>query len=62
MFRDFAFDVLSYDEIISIIHPGNYNSQKVALNNGMKHIGNATFRNIEVYIFRINRTQWKRGY
>jgi RimJ/RimL family protein N-acetyltransferase len=62
MFRDFAFDVLSYDEIISIIHPGNYNSQKVALNNGMKHTGNATFRNIEVYIFRINRTQWKRGY
>lgn len=62
MFKDFAFDVLSYDEIISIIHPGNYNSQKVALNNGMKHVSNAQFRNIEVYIFKITREQWKRGY
>jgi RimJ/RimL family protein N-acetyltransferase len=62
MFKDFAFDVLSYDEIISIIHPGNYNSQKVALNNGMKHTSNATFRNLEVYIFKITREQWKKGY
>ncbi len=62
MFKDFAFDVLSYDEIISIIHPGNYNSQKVALNNGMKHISNATFRNLEVYIFKITREQWKKGH
>ncbi|MFY8021627.1 MAG: GNAT family N-acetyltransferase [Bacteroidia bacterium] len=62
MFKDFTFDVLSYDEIISIIHPGNYNSQKVALNNGMKHVANAHFRNIEVYIFKITREQWKRGF
>lgn len=57
-FRDYAFENGLMDEIISLINPLNLPSQKVALNNGMKHVENVDFYNMEHMLFRITLKEW----
>lgn len=58
--RDFAFENNFSDSLISIISLTNTPSQKVAVKNGMKTDKQTTYNNNEVYIFRIQKQQFKR--
>lgn len=57
--RDFAFENNFSDSLISIISLTNTPSQKVALKNGMKIDKQTTYNNNEVYIFRVQKEQFK---
>lgn len=67
LFRDYAFSSAeSPGSLISMIHPDNIPSQKVALRNGMRHTENTLFKSAihpalsrEHYIFRITREEWE---
>jgi len=60
MFRDYGFEHNFADSIVSIIHPLNTNSKKVAIRNGMKLVETkALFRGKECNLFRITRTEWE---
>lgn len=58
-FRDYGFTGNFADSIVSIIHPLNFLSKKVAQRNGMtlSETG-ARWREQEVDVFRITREQW----
>ncbi len=59
MFRDYGFGHSDADAIISIIHPLNEPSKKVARRNGMTLRESGTpFRNSEYDIFGITRQEW----
>lgn len=59
LFRDHAFHNNMTDSIVSIIHPENIPSQKVALRNGMRLVDNhADFRGKENFLFRITKEEW----
>lgn len=67
MFRDYAFEAMQLDSVISMIHSENMASQKVALRNGMRHTESSDFKstmdaslNRIYYIFRITREEWGR--
>ncbi len=57
--RDFAFENNFSESLISIISLTNTPSQKVALKNGMKIDKQTIYNNNEVYIFRIQKQQFK---
>lgn len=51
--RDYAFEKLSLDELIALIHPKNIASIKVAAKIGMKFDRNCIFKKMPVEIYQI---------
>lgn len=59
-FRDYAFENNITNSVVSLIHPQNTRSKKVALRNGMQLVKtNALFRGKEYELFRITRKEWE---
>jgi RimJ/RimL family protein N-acetyltransferase len=56
--RNFAFENNYRESLISIIHPDNLASQKVALNNGMHLEKQAMHSDCLVNIYRITKDEW----
>lgn len=56
--RDFAFENNYRDSLISIIHPDNKASQRVALSNGMLLEKESIMNGIPILIFRIRKSDW----
>ncbi len=60
MFRDYGFENSAVKSLISIIHPLNEPSQKVAMRNGMKLVDTkAIFREHEYHLYRITKAEWE---
>lgn len=57
-FRNYGFEHTDTESIISLIHPENEASQKVALRNGMQPWKPAVFHDTPVVIYRISRGHW----
>ena len=53
--RDYAFEVLRLDRVISLIHPDNHASRRVAEKNGMKLEKQTTFRGFPTLVFAAKR-------
>jgi ribosomal-protein-alanine N-acetyltransferase len=58
-FRNLAFENGLRESIISIIHRENVGSQGVALRNGMQREKATQFWSMDVYVYRIWRTEWE---
>jgi ribosomal-protein-alanine N-acetyltransferase len=59
LFRDYGFQNNVADSIVSIIHPLNIPSQRVALRNGMILVdAGADFRGEEYFLYRITKEEW----
>lgn len=58
--RDFAFENNFANSIISIIHIQNFNSEQVALRNGMIKTKQTVYKDMPVTIFRIQKNEWLR--
>jgi len=56
--RDHAFDQLRLSHLISLIHPDNIGSRRVAEKNGMTPEKETVFRGYPTIVFGINREQW----
>jgi ribosomal-protein-alanine N-acetyltransferase len=56
--RDHAFADLKLPRVISLIHPQNIPSRRVAEKNGMKVEKEITFRGFPTLVFAITREQW----
>ncbi len=56
--RDHGFRNLKLEYVISLIHPENYPSRRVAEKNGMTLERETTFRGFPTFVFAITRTQW----
>jgi ribosomal-protein-alanine N-acetyltransferase len=57
--RDHAFAELEVERVISIIHPDNLRSQRVAEKNGMRKEKETDFKGIDVWIYALTRAQWQ---
>ncbi len=58
LFKNYAFNTGFSDELVSIIHILNTNSQKVATNNGMKKLRQTWFWEMNVFVFGISKSEW----
>ena len=59
LFRDYGFQHIDVDSIVSVIHPNNFRSKNVAIRNSMKLSEKGSiFRGKEVDVFRITRSEW----
>ena len=56
--RDHAFTDLELPRVISLVHPENFPSRRVAEKNGMKAENEITFRGFPTLVYAINRQQW----
>jgi [ribosomal protein S5]-alanine N-acetyltransferase len=56
--RDHAFRDLTLSKVISLIHPDNIASRRVAEKNGMKMERETVFRGFPTQVFAITREQW----
>ena len=56
--RDYAFRDLRLPRVISLIHPDNVPSRRVAEKNGMKIERETVFRGFPTQVFAITREQW----
>ena len=56
--RDHGFRDLKLERVISLIHPENHASRRVAEKNGMILEKETTFRGFPTFVFAINRQQW----
>jgi RimJ/RimL family protein N-acetyltransferase len=56
--RDHAFEDLKLPRVISLIHPENIPSRRVAEKNGMRIEKEITFRGFPTLVFAITREQW----
>jgi RimJ/RimL family protein N-acetyltransferase len=56
--RDHAFADLKLPRVISLIHPENIPSRRVAEKNGMKMEKEITFRGFPTQVFAMTREQW----
>jgi|ERR1043166_8356247 len=56
--RDHAFRDLGLPKVISLIHPDNIPSRRVAEKNGMKVERETVFRGFPAQVFAITREQW----
>ena len=56
--RDHAFKDLKLPRVISLIHPENIPSRRVAEKNGMRIEKEITFRGFQTLVFAITREQW----
>lgn len=59
LFINFAFENNLTDSIISIIHINNLRSQKVADKNGLTRDKQTKWLDLDVYIYRINKNNWR---
>jgi RimJ/RimL family protein N-acetyltransferase len=59
--RDYAFRNDFTDSLISIIHPDNVASQRVALRNGMQLSKQTVYNGLPVNIYRITKEAWERS-
>lgn len=57
--RDHAFENNFTDSLISIIHVENFNSMKVAENNGMTFLHETIYKDFPVRIYGITRAEWE---
>jgi [ribosomal protein S5]-alanine N-acetyltransferase len=53
--RDYGFDRLGFDRLISLIRPDNVRSQRVAIKNGMTHERDVTVREVMARVYSIAR-------
>jgi ribosomal-protein-alanine N-acetyltransferase len=53
--RDYGFEMLGFDRLISLIQPGNAASQRVAIKNGMRHERDVRVGDIPAMVFAIER-------
>jgi len=60
--RDHAFCDLRLPRVISLIHPDNLASRRVAEKNGMKIEKNTVFRGFPTFVFSITREQWSKSH
>ncbi len=58
-FRDSGFRDHGRDKIVSLIVPENQPSQKVALRNGMRHVRDAHWKNLDIRVYEISREEWE---
>lgn len=58
LFKNYAFSAGFSDELVSIIHILNTNSQKVATNNGMKNLKQTRFWDMDVFVFGLSKREW----
>ena len=56
--RDHGFRDLKLEYVISLIHPENVRSRRVAEKNGMTLERETTFRGFPTFVFSINRQRW----
>jgi [ribosomal protein S5]-alanine N-acetyltransferase len=56
--RDHGFGALKLDRLISLIHPENAASRRVAQKNGMTLERATTFKGFPTQVFAISRNQW----
>jgi RimJ/RimL family protein N-acetyltransferase len=56
--RDHAFRDLNLPKVISLVHPDNIASRRVAEKNGMKIERETVFRGFPTLVFAITREQW----
>src|SRR5207248_10849694 len=56
--RDHGFRNLKLDYVISLIHPENHSSRRVAEKNGMILERKTTFRGFPTFVFAITRQRW----
>jgi RimJ/RimL family protein N-acetyltransferase len=56
--RDHAFGNLNLSRVISLIHPDNLPSRRVAEKNGMKSERETVFRGFPTFVFALSREQW----
>ncbi len=56
--RDHAFADLKLPRVISLVHPENIPSRRVAEKNGMKVENEITFRGFPTLVYAMNREQW----
>src|SRR6516165_4035960 len=56
--RDHGFTVLKLPRVISLIHPENIPSRRVAEKNGMKVEREITFRGFPTLVYAITRERW----
>lgn len=59
LFINYAFTNNLTDTIISIIHSKNIKSQRVAGKNGLVKDNHTNWLDMDVYIYRINKENWK---
>ena len=57
--RDHAFGTLGVERVISIIHPDNVRSQRVAEKNGLTKEKETEFKTIDVWIYALTRPHWQ---
>ena len=53
--RDYGFERLGFERLISLIQPGNLASQRVAIKNGMRHERDVKLGEIPAMLFAIKR-------
>jgi len=58
--RDHAFQDLRLERLISLIHPDNHASRRVAEKNGMTLERRTTFKDFPALVFAISRQHWGR--
>ena len=56
--RNYAFDVLKLERVISLIHPENHASRRVAEKSGMKLEKTTVFRDFPVQVFSCGPAAW----
>src|SRR5436309_3890489 len=56
--RDYGFRDFNLERVISLIHPENQASRRVAEKNGMILEKETTFRGFPTFVFAMTRTQW----
>ncbi len=56
--RDHGFRDLKFERVISLIHPENHASRRVAEKNGMILERETTFRSFPTFVFAITRQRW----
>jgi [ribosomal protein S5]-alanine N-acetyltransferase len=57
--RDHAFRDLRLTRVVSLIHPDNLPSRRVAEKNGMNVENKTVFRGFPTFVFAITREQWQ---
>jgi [ribosomal protein S5]-alanine N-acetyltransferase len=58
--RDYGFRGLKLEYVISLIHPENHASRRVAEKNGVTLERETTFRGFPTFVFSITRERWEK--
>jgi len=59
LFMDYVFEHDLTKNIIFIIDIRNFNSQRVAEKNGLKKEKQTQWKDIDIFVYRINKQKWK---